>query len=265
VFETQKLLSDLYRHRASAGALYLLLARTHGLLDAMLARLLPAGTVRSGLQRAIGLQSATFVTRLNDGIVLRHHLEDYNILSEVVREDLYRLRDLAPGSVVVDVGAQIGAVTVLSARRFAASRVLAFEPSRHNFALATANVERNGCAGVVLQRAAVAARSGEAVLFLNRTATHSLRQPTPRREVVQAVSLDEALHGEPVIDLLKIDVEGAELDVLDGARATMARTRRVAIETHAELMSGPEFVAPALAAAGFTVERAGVIVHGRRG
>lgn len=265
MFETQKLLSELYRRQARAGEVHLLLARVHGLLDVLLARLLPAGDVRAFLQRVIGVSWVTFVTRLADGITLRHHLEDYHVLGEVLRDDVYRLRELAPGSTVVDVGAQVGMVTVLCARRFAVARVVAFEPSRRNFALASANVASNRCAGVVLQQAAVAARSGETVLFLSRTATHSLRQPTRRREVVQAVSLDDALRDVPVIDLLKIDVEGAELDVLDGARATLARTRRIAIETHAELMSGPEDVAPVLAAAGFTVERTGVFVHGRRG
>jgi FkbM family methyltransferase len=265
VFETQRLLSELYRRQATTSELHLLLARVHGLLDVLLGRLLPAGDLRAFLQRAIGVPWVTFTTCLADGITLRHHLEDYHVLGEVLRDDVYRLRELPPRSTVVDVGAQVGAVTVLCARRFAAARVIAFEPSRHNFALASANVASNRCTGVVLHPTAVAARSGDTVLFLNRTATHSLRQPTRRRETVQAVSLDGALRDEPVIDLLKIDVEGAELGVLDGARVTMERTRRIAIETHAELMSGPEDVAAVLAAAGFTVERTGVIVHGKRG
>jgi FkbM family methyltransferase len=137
-------------------------------------------------------------------------------------------RLVKPGMTVVDVGANVGYYTVLASRLVGpAGRVLAFEPEPRSHALLARNVAENGCANVRLFAVALSERGGEAVLFADREnlGTPSLVRANVDGDAAAAVTvatatLDETLAealGEAPVDLLKIDVQGAEKLVLAGA------------------------------------------------
>jgi FkbM family methyltransferase len=135
---------------------------------------------------------------------------------------------LHSGMVVLDVGAHIGYYTLLAARLVGPEgQVYAFEPEPENYALLEKNVVLNGYHNVKLIPKAVADRAGSVKLFISTQGNdrHSVFQ-NPRslkheasREVA-AVSLDEFLEnvGWPHVDLVKLDIEGAEPLALDGMR-----------------------------------------------
>ena len=147
-------------------------------------------------------------------------------------------RVLSPGSVFVDIGANIGIHTLAAARAICGEgRVFAFEP----FGPVRAFLERalwiNGLADVVTVReAAVSDREGRRRLFLGATCGHhslfqlGVDESSPASSVaVETVTLDAALAGDQRVDLIKIDAEGAELDVLAGARAVIGRNFDIAL------------------------------------
>jgi len=130
-------------------------------------------------------------------------------------------RALAPGQVFVDVGANIGYLTLLAAARVGpAGRVVAVEPGPDNLHFLRRNLEVNGFANVRVVAAAAGACRTEATLHLSPVSTiHSLHAPAEPGAgsssiAVAQVRLDELLEAPP--DLVKIDVEGAELEVLAG-------------------------------------------------
>ena len=132
---------------------------------------------------------------------------------------------LDPGKVVVDVGAHVGFFTLLAAREVGPEgKVYAFEPESQNYALLLKNIELNGYCCVVATQKAVSNSSGITDLFLSSldTGSHSIYSPAARGVAgsfkVATTSLDAFLEeaGWPHVDLVKIDVEGAELAVLDG-------------------------------------------------
>ena len=169
---------------------------------------------------------------LKDGIVINHHLEDYTVFFEMLLYDEYDFKNLPPGSVVVDVDANIGLVSVLAEKRRGAKKVVSFEPCSDNFAFLKKNVEENSCKNIVLNKAAVADKTGTVKLFLHSSGTHSISgmKPGKHYETVDLTTLDASLAGVDGIDLLKIDVEDAELSVLQGAKETLKRTQRIAME-----------------------------------
>ena len=143
--------------------------------------------------------------------------------------DVVRLleRTLRPGMVVVDVGANVGFHTVLAARLVApGGRVHAVEPVPWNVEVLRANAWRHGCGDTVsVHPLAAGAESGEASLAIpadGRSGTE-LAAPGGAGELVRVEPLD-ALVPEVRVDLLKVDVEGAESDVIAGARGLIERS-----------------------------------------
>ena len=146
-------------------------------------------------------------------------------------ETLLVQRLVSPGDTVVDVGANIGYYTLQFARLVGATgQVVAFEPDPHNFALLEENVWQNGYRNVTLVQAAVTARSGGVRLHLNASnrGDHRIYASDPGRPAidVEAVALDEyfADHAGH-LDLVKIDVQGAEAGVFSGMRRLVAEHR----------------------------------------
>jgi FkbM family methyltransferase len=125
---------------------------------------------------------------------------------------------LMPGAVFVDVGANIGFYTLLAASRVGPSgKVIAFEPSSANCELIEASVRKNGFTNVVVQQAAVADITGTIGYRQTRYSSNGVVgnfDDFPQR--VRAVTLDACLQGEERVDVVKMDVEGAEGLVLSG-------------------------------------------------
>ncbi len=128
----------------------------------------------------------------------------------------------------VDVGANIGYYTCLA--RQAGVRVMAIEPSTANLRFLVANLTANGWYDVEVWAAAVAAAPGLGDLYGSRGGASLLRGWKPgvaetHRETVPVTTLDTLLNGRFVGRnlLIKVDVEGAQLQALRGATATLAR------------------------------------------
>jgi len=133
---------------------------------------------------------------------------------------------IRPGSWAIDVGANIGVFT----RRFAewvgtSGRVLALEPEAENFAALCRHIRQGGIEGLIepLQAAASAA-SGMQHLAVNRDHPGDHRL-APEGVPVTTHALDDLLaeRGSPDVSLIKIDVQGAEEDVIAGATRTLDR------------------------------------------
>jgi FkbM family methyltransferase len=139
---------------------------------------------------------------------------------------------LRPGMTVVDAGAHVGQYTLLASGAVKpAGRVIAFEPHPVLGPVLRRNVRRAGCTNVTVSPLALGRASGGGALVLLPAANFggsSLRPDGAAtghpRAAVQVSTLDEALFhlGAPTVDLIKLDVEGAELDVIEGARRTLA-------------------------------------------
>jgi FkbM family methyltransferase len=171
-------------------------------------------------------------------------LSDHVIGLAIVRgryeeEEVAFVRDrLRPGDTAVDAGAHIGFFTMqMAAMVGAAGRVYAFEPFPPNAELLERSIAENGYADrVVFKRAAVGSASGVARLTfpretLNTGGAYLLAPGTSPlsgnlEQQVATVALDDLPLQRPV-RLIKMDVEGAEPLVLEGARRILAEDRPV--------------------------------------
>jgi FkbM family methyltransferase len=138
---------------------------------------------------------------------------------------------LQPGQVFYDVGANAGFVAITVGYQFADRvRVCAFEPQPSLARHAALSAALNGLQNISVYEVMLGREAGEALLYVPRHAIHASAVPheagaVPLRRPVR--SLDELIQsGElPPPDVVKMDVEGAELDVFRGAESALKQYR----------------------------------------
>jgi FkbM family methyltransferase len=154
-------------------------------------------------------------------------------------EAAFVARFLGPGMTVLDIGAHHGLYTLLASKRVGPSgRVIAFEPSPRERTRLMRHLRINRCNNVDVEPFALSDRAGEASLFLvegEHDWCNSLRAPNIDERTstlrVELRRLDDVLQmlGEPRVDFIKLDVEGGELSMLQGARQLLKSDRRPVI------------------------------------
>lgn len=171
--------------------------------------------------------------------------EDYAVLACLIDTgDLERgtrqliQRFLQPNDVFIDVGANLGLHTLAAGRAMNGyGKIIAFEPFEATKQLLEKSIWLNGFSALTqIYQVAVSSYAGDQALFLGLTSGHhslfeldeasALAQQSVS---VQTVRLDDVIPANQQVSLLKIDVEGAELDVLNGAQALMKNNPDIAL------------------------------------
>jgi len=164
-----------------------------------------------------------------DGDVFRVVPRDFGVTLELHATGGYEnasrrfcLEYLQPGMTFVDIGAHVGLFSVPAARRVGATgRVVAFEPDSDNRHMLEENIRRNGVEGVLVYAEALCDRDGQLPFHRSafNTGDHQLFHSGRGRtgQDVDVARLDTVMSqlGGPV-DLVKMDVQGAEAKVLAG-------------------------------------------------
>ena len=131
------------------------------------------------------------------------------------------MRHLAPGSVYVDIGANLGTMAFPAAVRVGpGGKVIAFEPDPTNIAQFLQGVAANGFGHVTLFP--VALSDARAVFALQGGSNAYLVAPGGSDLMAQAMMGDDLLGAEPRIDVIKLDIEGHEPFALRGLARTLA-------------------------------------------
>jgi len=140
-----------------------------------------------------------------------------------------------PAMMVVDIGANIGFHTLQLAQAVGAEgQVWAFEPDPSNFKTLLLNLRANHASNVTAVDAAVGAKS-EMISLYQSNVHHGDHRIYPTRDVerncisIQALALDEYFDAFQKIDLIKMDIQGAEGLALSGMKNLLARNPNLSI------------------------------------
>lgn len=159
------------------------------------------------------------------GIKGSYEEETTKLFSEILRE----------GMTVLDLGANIGYYSLLAGRQVGEKgRVFAFEPYHETFSLLQKNIEANGLNNVIPVEKAVSNQCGKQKLFLaSDPGEHSLGGESGKKFIeVEVTTVDEFVKGQNIsVDLVKMDVEGAEMHVLEGMAETISKNPHMKIIT----------------------------------
>jgi FkbM family methyltransferase len=156
--------------------------------------------------------------------------------------------------IILDIGANEGFYTLRMKQENPTARVLSVEPISTTYQLLTTNLSLNPCtrSHVYPVHAAAAAEHRSMEMFrhshvptvssehINHLDQPWIKPSSQQTERVEAFSLDEMCRhaGFGAVDLIKIDVEGAEIDVLQGAQDVLAMASRLVLEWHSPALRG---------------------------
>ena len=162
--------------------------------------------------------------------------ESLKILSPTYESQVWRHLNLERGDVFIDVGAHVGKYTLKASKVVGeGGLVVAIEPHPKNYRYLLENIKLNGLKNVVALNLAAWSDRCKVKLFVSEKAgQHSVKKDSKRGYIyIQADTLDNILGKLNVekVDAMKIDVEGAEVEVLKGALSTLIKHHpRIVIE-----------------------------------
>ncbi len=150
--------------------------------------------------------------------------------------ELFR-QSIKKGSTVADIGANIGYYSVIAGKCVGPiGKVFSYEPEKRNFDLLSKNIQINQLSNVTPIMCALSNKEGVSRLYLdeNNKGHHSLVYDKDKKyTVIETDTLDNSLkkYGSPKIDIIKMDVEGAEFLALEGMKETIERNPDVILFT----------------------------------
>jgi len=170
----------------------------------------------------------------------------YNIFNEIFVNCDYAFNCSSDSPLIVDAGANIGIATLFFKYRHRQSKIICFEPDTTNFRHLQYNVRSNALANVELHNVALYDRDGSVCLFVRSDveggdigasvfAEHRYYfhdKKTVREVAIPCEKLSKYLENEDGVDLLKLDIEGAECVVLQEIEKHLPKIRNIILEYH---------------------------------
>ncbi|MFL6408363.1 MAG: FkbM family methyltransferase [Nitrososphaeraceae archaeon] len=171
-------------------------------------------------------------------------IEDMYASMTAQEEDIREYFKPEKGDIVVDIGAAFGIYTIIASKRIGANgKVIAIEAHPDSFDMLNRNVKLNKLTNVTCLNYAVYSRKMKVKIYSNYTImSERVREEKMKDKFVEvnADTLDNLLQQDGIshaeVNWIKIDVEGAELDVLKGAYNTLSNSKDIAllIEVHGQ-------------------------------
>jgi FkbM family methyltransferase len=182
------------------------------------------------------------IPRMQNPVHLRLGTSDARVYLEVLQDEAYAFDFPLSAKTIVDAGANIGMAAIYFTHRFPEARIVAIEPEASNFAALVRNVEPYP--PITPLRAALWNRDGEISIGQPDPATGAEGKwafvahegPGARVRAITMRTLMKEME-MPVIDLLKVDIEGAEKEVFE-ACDWMDNIRCLMIELHDRFKPG---------------------------
>lgn len=172
-----------------------------------------------------------YTVRINDGPNF------YILYKDIFLHRIYHFDSLQPAPRIIDCGSNIGVSILYFKYIHPAARIIGFEPDPTILPYLQENLKRNGITDIEIVQAGVAAKEGVLTFYSDASYGTTMEKPPVQGDKVHwqeyqlpCVRLYDYLN-EPT-DFLKMNIEGAEWEVLDDCRERLHQVNQMAIEYH---------------------------------
>lgn len=182
------------------------------------------------------------IIKVNDfNIMYGHERAMRELYTSIFDGKIYDFQTNNPIPNIIDAGSNIGIATLFFKSKYPSANILCFEPDPYNFAILQQNILINNLQNVTIVEAALAKNTGFTSFYGeidegSDTRGNSIseiwgkQRSTTKAITVKAVQLSSYINHE--IDLLKMDIEGAEQQVLEDLKEKLCLVKALIIEVH---------------------------------
>lgn len=162
--------------------------------------------------------------KLHNFLVTYFNKEELKVLDkEIFSDGIYEIELVKDSPLIIDVGSHIGLSILYFKKKFPKSKIIAFEPNPNVFPLLEENIIQNGLIGVVVHDVGLGLKEGKRLLYIDSSDSNAFSTSSFHPNAwngkqktlpikVRVKKLSKYLNTK--CDLLKMDVEGAELEIL---------------------------------------------------
>lgn len=150
-------------------------------------------------------------------------------LKEIFVDEIY-LQNLPPDSYIIDCGAHIGLSIIYLKKICPTANIIAFEPDPKNFNVLKKNIESHGLSSIDLKNEAVWISNTTLSFIADGNMSSKIGEVKDATVQVQAIRLRDLLTGK--VDFLKLDIEGAEFEVIKDIQDRLSMVENLFIEYH---------------------------------
>lgn len=152
---------------------------------------------------------------------------------EIFLHKFYAFNTTSKHPVIYDCGANIGTSVLFFAKNYPKAKIIAFEASPYIFGILKTNIENNNVTNAILHQNAVWTKNEELEFSDEGGDSGSIHSIANTKKVkVKAIDFLEVLNKEDKIDMLKMDIEGAENDVIPHIAPALHKIDNMFIEYH---------------------------------
>ena len=167
----------------------------------------------------------------------KYHMQVPDVMSflwqykEIFVDEFYFFKTSNPKPVIFDCGTNIGMSILYFKSLYPDAKIMAFEAEPVIIELLRANLIRNNITDIELIPKAVW-KDSDGIWFGSESADSSSIHSKSEKKKIESVRLKNYLEQESIVDFLKIDIEGAEIEVLDDCRNSLSNVKNLFVEFH---------------------------------
>jgi FkbM family methyltransferase len=205
--------------------------------------LLPRKIGYAALKYATLLWKQFYQIKLKQKILLRSNTSDINVFAEIFLFQDYNFKLPIKPKTIVDAGANVGYSSLWFSQKYPSAQIIAIEPEYSNYQLLLRNT--GNCDRIQILEKGLWNKSTKLKIINEGGSKYGFVTEEVETGGIETCTVGELLGmfeelGLNTIDVLKVDIEGAEKEVFSGEREWLAKTKIVILELHEETRSGCE-------------------------
>jgi FkbM family methyltransferase len=178
------------------------------------------------------------------GPVTIHYKRPYELLhsyKEIFENEIYAFQSTQSSPLILDCGSNIGLSVIYFKKIYPTARIISFEPDAGNYWLLQRNLKANHLNDVEIKQSAVWISNGD-ISFATAETEASHISIKEGGTLVRAERLNELLESFDEVDFLKMDIEGAEWDVINDCASNLRKVKNLFLEYHGKVEEADKLI-----------------------